>query len=73
MAGAIALDLREMRSENVFAFASVRCIRIFVLHSFLCHSLVLYSPARCIYQGLLGSIPGRACGLPGRGVFLAGT
>ena len=43
------------------AFAS------FVLHSFLCHSLVLYSPARCIYQGLLGSIPGRARGLPGRG------
>ena len=34
MAGAIALDLRERRSENVFAFASFRCIRIFVLHSF---------------------------------------
>ena len=65
MAGAIALDLRDGERKMCLLLHSivaiVRCIRILTFHSFVhAASLGLYSPARCIYQGLLGSIPGRA-------------
>ena len=74
MAGAIALDLRGRSGENVFAFESVRCIRILCIafvyfgsHSY-CTVLHVVNTEAYSEASLVAT-----CVLPGRGVFLTGT
>ena len=75
MAGAIALDLRDGKRKMYFCFC-IRVSHLFVAlasHSFVhAASLGLYSLARCIYQGLLVSIPGRASWLARAGGIFDG-